>query len=177
VKKILTFILFFLFFTSNVYATPGNLRKDSIITCNGVLYGQHGDGHWHRAQRNANGTYSAIGEPIRSRPCGGTTRTTTRSTTRTTARTTSTARRNTTTTTRPTTTNETTTTNVVTTTTIITSTIPTTNTNTSNENEQNEEILLSPTEEVIATIITVGIFGGIGYGGYKLGKKIKNKIR
>lgn len=28
-----------------VNATSGKLRSSSIITCDGIMYGQHGDGH------------------------------------------------------------------------------------------------------------------------------------
>lgn len=52
-------------------ATPGNLRQASIIQCpNGVFYGQHGgDNHWHAAQQNPNGQWSAIGEAFFHHPC------------------------------------------------------------------------------------------------------------
>ncbi len=53
-----------------VDASSGFLRKDSIKTCNGVTYGQHGsDNHWHVAVENSNGGYNASGSPIYQDPC------------------------------------------------------------------------------------------------------------
>ena len=55
---------------TNVYATSGRLRKNSIKTCNGITYGQHSsDNHWHVAVRNSDGSYNASGDPIYSDPC------------------------------------------------------------------------------------------------------------
>ena len=53
-----------------VQATPGNLKSNSIVTCNGITYGSHGDGHWHVAQFES-GYWHAIGEPVSTtNPCG-----------------------------------------------------------------------------------------------------------
>lgn len=54
---------------TNVKATPGYLKQSSIKTCNGVLYGSHGDGHWHVATKNEDGRYNAEGNPIYIDPC------------------------------------------------------------------------------------------------------------
>ena len=55
---------------TNVYATSGRLRKNSIKTCNGITYGQHSsDNHWHVAVRNSDGSYNASGDPIYLDPC------------------------------------------------------------------------------------------------------------
>ena len=53
---------------TNVYATTGALKKDSIETCNGITYGKHKN-HWHVAVRTSNGSYNASGDPIYSDPC------------------------------------------------------------------------------------------------------------
>ena len=71
-KKVFFLILIMIISMSNgtsVKATSGFLRKDSIVTCNGVTYGQHGDGHWHIAIKNSDGRYNASGNPITSNPC------------------------------------------------------------------------------------------------------------
>ncbi len=66
---ILIFIIFILF-PSNILATSGFLKKDTIKECEGTLYGQHGsDNHWHIAIKNENGSYSAKGDAIKSDPC------------------------------------------------------------------------------------------------------------
>jgi len=58
-------VLFIVFgFVDIVYATGGQLRKDSIIECNGVLYGQHSDdNHWHVAKEE-DGSFYADGESL-----------------------------------------------------------------------------------------------------------------
>lgn len=60
-KKKIIFIVFVLSFMiiniSDINATSGKLRGDSITTCNGVNYGQHGDGHWHMATQHDSGWY------------------------------------------------------------------------------------------------------------------------
>ncbi|EAZ88299.1 hypothetical protein [Crocosphaera chwakensis] len=54
---------------SPVSATPGRLRKDSICEKNGVYYGEHGDGHWHKAVKRSNGWY-AVGDSLgKTSPC------------------------------------------------------------------------------------------------------------
>lgn len=60
---------------TNVKATPGYLKQSSIKTCNGVLYGSHGDGHWHVATKNEDGRYNAVGNPIYIDPCNNNTTT------------------------------------------------------------------------------------------------------
>ena len=69
-KKLFYLVIFLLIIiSSNVYATSGQLRKDSIKTCpNGVTYGKHSD-HWHVALVNEDGKYFASGSPINSDPC------------------------------------------------------------------------------------------------------------
>ena len=62
---LLSCIIFFNY--TEVSATAGKLRSSSIITCNGVIYGQHGDGHWHKAVRHKSGYYPS-GSPV-TPPC------------------------------------------------------------------------------------------------------------
>lgn len=50
-----------------VNATAGKLRSRSIITCNGIMYGKHGDGHWHQAVKHKSGYYP-VGSPV-TPPC------------------------------------------------------------------------------------------------------------
>lgn len=52
---------------SEAKATSGKLRSSSIITCDGIMYGQHGDGHWHKAVRHKSGYYPS-GSPV-TPPC------------------------------------------------------------------------------------------------------------
>lgn len=52
----------------DVNATSGRLSKDSIIKCNGIIYGKHGDGYWHVAEKRG-GFYYAAGDPLRKNPC------------------------------------------------------------------------------------------------------------
>lgn len=52
-----------------VNASSGQLKKDSIVVCNNVMYGQHGnDNHWHIAEKKDD-SYYPIGEAIYSNPC------------------------------------------------------------------------------------------------------------
>lgn len=70
-KKVLFIVLIGVLFSYNicdVSATPGQLRKSSIVTCNGKTYGSHGDGHWHEAEKDGD-RYYAIGDPISANPC------------------------------------------------------------------------------------------------------------
>lgn len=72
-KKVLSLFIIALFIFCNteiVDATSGFLKSNSIVSCNGVTYGQHGDGHWHVAVKNEDGRYNASGSPIYSNPCG-----------------------------------------------------------------------------------------------------------
>lgn len=58
---------------NEVNATSGYLKSSSIKTCNGVTYGNHGDGHWHVAIKKDDGRYNASGDPIYSDPCADST--------------------------------------------------------------------------------------------------------
>ena len=74
-KKYLLLIIIMFFCITDVYATGGGLRKNSIKTCpDGVTYGMHGDGnggtHWHRAATNGH-NYYAVGDAIYGDPCPG----------------------------------------------------------------------------------------------------------
>ena len=62
-------MIIFMINGTSVKATSGFLRKNSIVTCNGITYGQHGDGHWHVAVKTIDGRYNASGSPIASNPC------------------------------------------------------------------------------------------------------------
>lgn len=55
--------------TSNILATPGKLRSNSIISCNGTYYGNHGDGHWHEAVKHDSGWYPNGGSLGYNNPC------------------------------------------------------------------------------------------------------------
>lgn len=69
-KIIAVILIFAIALSSSTFATSGRLQKDSIKTCpNGVVYGKHGDGHWHVATRNSDGSYNASGSPLASDPC------------------------------------------------------------------------------------------------------------
>lgn len=69
-KKIFLAVLLFIIGINSVYASSGFLRKDSVKTCDGTLYGQHSsDNHWHIAVKNDDGGYNAVGDPIYSDPC------------------------------------------------------------------------------------------------------------
>ena len=72
-KKKVLFGIFVIAFVINfnvVEASSGFLRKDSIKSCNGITYGQHGsDNHWHVAIENSGGGYNASGNPIYQDPC------------------------------------------------------------------------------------------------------------
>ena len=72
-KKNVLFGIFVIAFVINfnvVEASSGFLRKDSIKSCNGITYGQHGsDNHCHVAIENSGGGYNASGNPIYQDPC------------------------------------------------------------------------------------------------------------
>lgn len=75
-EKIIKGLVFFstLLLSVNVQivnATAGKLRSRSIITCNGIMYGKHGDGHWHQAVKHKSGYYP-VGSPV-TPPCLNTT--------------------------------------------------------------------------------------------------------
>ena len=73
-KKILFIVLIGVLFSFNVCdvsATPGQLRKSSIVTCNGKTYGSHSNEygiHWHEAEKNGD-RYYATGDEISTNPC------------------------------------------------------------------------------------------------------------
>lgn len=70
VVKVIGYILLSsitVFSYNEVLATSGKLRSSSIITCDGIMYGQHGDGHWHKAVRHKSGYYPS-GSPV-TPPC------------------------------------------------------------------------------------------------------------
>ena len=47
-------------FTCNVYATQGPIKQDSVISCNGVYYGNHGNPiHWHIVE-NKDGKWVSV---------------------------------------------------------------------------------------------------------------------
>ena len=52
---------------NEVKATAGKLRSSGIITCDGIMYGQYGDGHWHKAIHHKSGYYQS-GSPV-TPPC------------------------------------------------------------------------------------------------------------
>ena len=56
-KHFVLIITLLIFNNSIVYASSGRLRGDSIVSCNGVTYGKHGDGHWHRAIKDGDRWY------------------------------------------------------------------------------------------------------------------------
>lgn len=56
-KHFVLIITLLIFNNSIVYASSGRLRGDSIVSCNGVTYGKHGDGHWHRATKDGDRWY------------------------------------------------------------------------------------------------------------------------
>jgi hypothetical protein len=56
-------------FSLSANATGGYLKANSICTANGVTYGQHGDGHWHRAEKKGSKWY-AVGNSLgKNNPC------------------------------------------------------------------------------------------------------------
>lgn len=56
-KKIKLIIILLAIIPIQTYATSGRLKGGSIVSCNGVTYGQHGDGHWHKATKNGDRWY------------------------------------------------------------------------------------------------------------------------
>lgn len=68
-KYIITIITLFLIGNINACASSGRLKKDSIKTCNGITYGQHGsDNHWHIAEKKGD-YYYATEDSIYINPC------------------------------------------------------------------------------------------------------------
>lgn len=67
---ILIILLSFSMISIKVNASSGRLKKNSIITCNGITYGQHSsDNHWHIASKNSDGSYNAVGSAFYTHPC------------------------------------------------------------------------------------------------------------
>lgn len=55
-----------------IEATSGRLKGASIVSCGGVNYGSHGDGHWHVATDNGSKGWYSNGAPVGStNPCSG----------------------------------------------------------------------------------------------------------
>lgn len=66
-KKIMFVLIMFL--TINVYATQGPIKQDSVISCNGVYYGNHGNPiHWHIVE-NRDGKWVSISKETEIHAC------------------------------------------------------------------------------------------------------------
>lgn len=158
IKALITLIIILIINMSVVEASSGKLRSNSIITCDGIMYGQHSsDNHWHVAIKRDNGYYPS-GSAIYSNPC-------IEDDTEIIVKTT-----------KEVTTHETKSTIVqkkeiqeTKTTTQKTTLASKENTTTTIENN------IDSTKETSndITIVEVGVFGGIGYGIYRLVKKKK----
>ena len=62
-------LLVILFVCSNVNATNGPLKQNSIIECDGVYYGKHGTpAHWHKAEKK-NDKWVSVGGEVELPPC------------------------------------------------------------------------------------------------------------
>lgn len=61
-------IIFFIYVPIQANATSGRLRANSITSCNGQTYGQHGDGHWHIAVQRGSYWYPS-GGALSDNPC------------------------------------------------------------------------------------------------------------
>ena len=160
---------------NGVYASGGAISGDSIVSCNGKYYGQHGDGHWHEAVKKDNGRWYPKDTAIytSSNPCGKVTTTKKKTTTSkkittlapTTPKKETTTRKKTTTKKRTTTTSTTTSTTISTT--VATSKKKTTSTKTTTkkieEDINSEESTSSP---VIGTLL-LGAGGAYVYNEYK----------
>lgn len=69
-------IILLVIIPTDINATSGALRKNSIKTCpNGIKYGYHSDGkggtHWHKAESHPkmSSGWAAVGDPILNDPC------------------------------------------------------------------------------------------------------------
>ena len=142
-------ILLCIIVPNNVLASSGKLRKDSIVTCNGVTYGKHGTDsvHWHVAEKRDNGWYPQGSAIYYSNPCNKAT--TTKKTTTTTAKTTTSKK---TTIKKVTTKKSTSTATSITTTT--TSTVSTTTTTISSTTASTASKVMSTTKKVTSSEIT-----------------------
>lgn len=140
-------ILLCIIIPNNVLASSGKLRKDSIVTCNGVTYGKHGTDsvHWHVAEKRDNGWYPQGSAIYYSNPCNKAT-TTKKTTTTSTAKKTTTSKK---TTTKKSTS---TTTSIITTT---TSTVSTTTTTISSTTTSTTSKVMSTTKKVTSSEVTV----------------------
>lgn len=68
-RYLLIIIVLFRLNMVNVNASSGRLKKDSIIVCNNIMYGQHGDdNHWHIAEKKGD-NYYPVGDATYSNPC------------------------------------------------------------------------------------------------------------
>ena len=70
-RKAASVLLFIsiIFSTLPAVASSGALRKASICFKNNVAYGQHGDGHWHRAVKRGERWYAVGGSLGTQSPC------------------------------------------------------------------------------------------------------------
>lgn len=70
ISKFTIIIILLGYSTISIHATPGRLKKNSIIECGGVNYGFHGaDKHWHVAVKGTGDWWDAVGEPLSTKPC------------------------------------------------------------------------------------------------------------
>lgn len=68
---LIIFLIIGISITNNVYATSGRISASNIVSCNGIYYGHHGNGHWHVAEKRSDGYWYAQGDSIyTSNPCG-----------------------------------------------------------------------------------------------------------
>lgn len=64
-KKIFIFIILLTINFNILNASTGSLKSASIVECDGVLYGTHGnDNHYHEAEETTNGKYKAKGDSL-----------------------------------------------------------------------------------------------------------------
>ena len=69
-KKLFFIICVLCLIPISVSASAGYLKKNSIVECNGELYGYHGkDKHWHKAVKTDDGNYNSVGEVLDGNPC------------------------------------------------------------------------------------------------------------
>ena len=66
-KKII--FLLILLFSINVYATSGPIKQDSVISCNGKYYGNHGNPvHWHIVEKK-DGKWVSVSKEVEIPAC------------------------------------------------------------------------------------------------------------
>ncbi len=64
-KKILIILILMIINITNLNASTGLLKTNSVISCDGILYGTHGsDNHFHLAEETETGKYKAKGESL-----------------------------------------------------------------------------------------------------------------